>query len=260
MLNADPAAALRSRHEFILQQALARKIVRTKELAQHLGVHEMTVRRDLDLLSEQGLLERVHGGARLQNKANDEVAYSLRINEHLEAKSGIAHKALELIQDGDTIALDASTTTLQLAHLLGGRTVNTIVSSLDAATILAGLNLPFTLTGGEFHARARSFVGAHATGTLKRLHPDKVFFSSKGFSIQTGFTDAHLPETEMKEQLIRSGRFIVALLDHTKFSRVALHTIVEMDAVDVVITDLEPDLETKEAFEAADIRLIVAGV
>ena len=255
---ADPNLSPQIRHQMILQEAITWGQVRVKELAVKLGVHEMTVRRDLDLLAEQGVLERFHGGARIAQKASEEVSYSLRSNENQDAKTNIARAALELIRDGDTVALDASTTALALAQLLAVRAVNVVVTSLDAANALAAAGLPFTLIGGEFHARARSFVGALATGLLKRLHPDKVFFSSKGFTPSAGFTDAHLPETEMKERLIQSSALVIALLDHTKFSRVALHTIAELEHVDVIITDREPSAEIQQALEQSDVRLIVA--
>jgi DeoR/GlpR family transcriptional regulator of sugar metabolism len=255
----ETSASPAERHEFILSEAFAHKRVRIKDLASRLGVHEITVRRDLDALSEQGLLERTHGGARLRTRASDEVAYSLRLNQHSDAKTRIALAALELVQDGDTIALDASTTVLALAGMLGVRNVTAIATSLDAANALASANVPFTLIGGTFHARARSFVGPLATATLKKLHPDKVFFSSKGFTLEAGFTDAHLPETEMKEQLIKSGSLIVAMLDHTKFGRTALNTITSLERVDVLVTDKEPSREVMDALEMADIRLVVYG-
>ena len=254
----EHATNVQARQDLILQEVYANKRVRIKDLAVKLGVHEMTVRRDIDALAEQGILERIHGGAKLLTKASDELAYGMRVHENREGKNRIARAALDLIRDGETIALDASTSVLQLAHLIPSRSINTILTSLDAANTLAAANAPFTLIGGEFHARARSFVGALATNTLKRLHPDKVFFSSKGFSLEAGFTDAHLPETEMKERLIRSGAVVIALLDHTKFSRVALNTIAELEDVDVIITDREPNAEFKSVIEHNDVRLIVA--
>jgi DeoR/GlpR family transcriptional regulator of sugar metabolism len=255
---ADPNLAPLERHQLIFQDAVAWGHVRVKDLAAKLGVHEMTVRRDLDVLAAEGLLERFHGGARIAQKASEEASYTLRAGEHQDAKTAIAHAALELIRDGDTIALDASTTVLTLAGMLNARTVNTVITSLEAANVLAGAGQPFTLVGGEFHARARSFVGALATSMLRRLHPDKVFFSSKGFTLNAGFTDAHLPETEMKERLIQSGALVVALLHHSKFSRTALHTIAELEQVDVIITDREPNQDVQHALEHADVRLIVA--
>ena len=255
---ADPTLAPQERHHLILQEAIAWGYIRVKDLALKLGVHEMTVRRDLDSLAAEGLLERVHGGARVAQRASEEASYALRSNENQDAKAAMARAALELIRDGDTVALDASTSALALAAVLGARSVNAVVTSLDAANALAGAGLPFTLVGGEFHARARSFVGALATAMLRRLHPDKVFFSSKGFTVGAGFTDAHLPETEMKESLIQSGALAVALLDHSKFSRIALHTIAELEQVDVIITDREPSADVRQALEHADVRLIVA--
>ncbi|MDQ3460779.1 MAG: DeoR/GlpR family DNA-binding transcription regulator [Deinococcota bacterium] len=247
------------RHQAILQQALSRRVVRVKELAESFDVHEMTVRRDLDALTEQGLLERIHGGARLKQQASDEVGYHLRASSHTEAKERIARNALELVQDKDTVAIDASTTGLALARLLGGKAVTAIVTGLDAANVLSATGTPYMLVGGNFHAPARSYVGSLTSAVLTRLHPDRVFFSAKGFTPQAGFTDAHLPEVEVKEKLIASAGVVIALLDHSKFGRTALGTIATAREVDILVTDRAPEASVAEALEAAGTRLIVAG-
>ena len=104
------------RQQSILRLAMAQRVVRIRDLAKQLEVHEMTVRRDLDALSEQGLLERVHGGARMMQQSASEVSYSLRAAQQTDAKQAIARAALRLIQPGDAIGLDASTTALALAQ------------------------------------------------------------------------------------------------------------------------------------------------
>ena len=117
------------------------------------------------------------------------------------------------------VALDASTTSLALARLLGGREVSAIVTGLDAAEALAAGGVPFILAGGAFHPPARSFVGATVERTLDRLNPDKAFFSAKGFTPETGFADPHLPEVEVKASLVRGAGTVVALLDASKMGR-----------------------------------------
>ncbi|WP_027482286.1 DeoR/GlpR family DNA-binding transcription regulator [Deinococcus pimensis] len=244
------------RQHLILRRALAERVVRIKDLATELGVHEMTVRRDLDALAEQGYLERVHGGARIIDKTSEELSHQLRATKDTEAKDAIARAALSLVQDGDVVALDASTTALALARVLHARKVSAIVSGLDAANVLAASGVPFLMIGGNFHAPARSFVGAFFTDTVARLHPDKVFFSAKAFHPDLGFTDPHLPEVGAKQALIRAGGTRVALLDGSKFGRRALATIATLDDVDVIVTDRDPDPAIRDACDTADVRLV----
>lgn len=246
------------RHQRILRLAFSKNIVRIKDLARTLGVHEMTIRRDLDTLAGEGLLQRVHGGARLTQQAGAEVAYTLRSAQQVDAKLRLARAALTLIEAGDVVGFDASTTALTLAQQLGGVPVQAVVTGLDIANALAAAKVPFTLIGGTFHERARSFVGSMVTQSLSRLHLDTVFFSAKGLSVKAGFTDAHLPEVEVKERLIATGSKVVALIDSSKLGFEAFSQIVTLEQIDVLITDIEPPAELKEALGVADIRLIVA--
>ena len=246
------------RHQQILSLAQAQRAIRIKEVAQHLGVHEMTVRRDVDALVEQGLLERIHGGARLPQKASEEVSQVLRAGQHALEKQSLARAALAFVGRGDTVAVDASTTALALVKMLAGLEVKVLATGLDAAISLAASSVPFTLAAGDFQPSARSFVGPLVMATLRRIHPDTVFFSAKGFTVESGFTEPYLAEVETKAQLIASGRQVIALLDHSKFGRTALYTLADLTAVDVVITDREPSGEVREALEAAQVQLVIA--
>lgn len=254
----QPGSTIGERQQRILERAVTHGIARTSDLAREFGIHEMTVRRDLDALEELGLLERVHGGARVNRSASGEVAYSLRAVRQVNEKNLIARAALAFIRDGETIAVDASTTGLALVRMLEVRRVHAIVTGLDAANALATSGVPFTLMGGTYHPPARSFVGSVFSAGLKRFNPDRVFFSSKGFTLEHGFTDAHLPEVEAKEQLIHSAAQKVALLDHTKFGVRAANTILELTGVNVVITDRAPSSAIKSALREAGVELIVA--
>jgi len=246
------------RQQHILRLALGERIVRIKDLAQSLGVHEMTIRRDLDALAGQGLLQRVHGGARLTQQAGAEVAYTMRLGQQPDAKARIAQAALNFIKDGDTVGFDASTTVLALAQRLTQAPLQAVVTGLDIANALAAAKVPFTLIGGTFHERARSFVGSMVTQSLARLHLDTVFFSAKGFSLRAGFTDAHPPEVEVKERLIATGAQVVALLDSSKLGHEAFGKIATLAQIDILITDADPPKPTKEALYAAAVHLVVA--
>ncbi len=251
--------AAAERQEAIFRRALLRRTVRVRDLAAELGVHEMTIRRDLEDLVERGRLERVHGGARLSGRTSEEHSHQLRATQNRDGKEAIARAALAFVEPGDVVALDASTTSLALARLLGGRDVSAIVTSLDAAEALASAAVPFILAGGVFHPPARSFVGALTERALERLNPDKAFFSAKGFTPETGFADPHLPEVEVKANLVRGAGTVVALLDASKMGQPALARIVPTESVDVVVTDAEPELPFREAFERSSVRLVVAA-
>jgi DeoR family fructose operon transcriptional repressor len=246
------------RQQEIVRRAAIERVVKVRSLAERLGVHEMTIRRDLDALVEEGVLERVHGGARLKNQAGMESSHQIRASSNVREKELIAEVAATLIGDGDTVAFDASTTALAVIRRLRQRAVNGVVVSLDAANAMASADIPFILIGGSFHAPARSFVGPQVSKQLERLHPDKVFFSTKGLSRRAGFTDAYLDEVETKERLVASAGLVIALLDHTKFGKAALGTIARPDEVDVVITDREPPREYRELLEAAGAKVVVA--
>jgi DeoR family transcriptional regulator, fructose operon transcriptional repressor len=254
----DNLAPLPGRQQDILRRALSARVVRIKDLAAEFGVHEMTVRRDIDALCEQGKLLRVHGGAQLLDKTSEELSQSMRAAQNVDAKERIARAALELIQDGDTVALDASTTCLALARLLPARRVQAIACSLDAANVLAAGSVPFLMVGGNFHVAARSFVGAFFVETIQRLHPDRVFFSAKGYTPDAGFTDPHLPEVGAKQALIRSGSSVVALLDSSKLGHRALATIAGHQDINTLITDAELPAEWRARLDEDDIQLIVA--
>jgi DeoR family fructose operon transcriptional repressor len=259
----ETAALLPGRQQDILRRAMVEKVVRVKDLAAEFGVHEMTVRRDLDALCEAGKLSRVHGGARLLDQTSQELSHQLRSGQNVDAKERMARAALNLIQDGDTVALDASTTCLALARLLPslhghGRRVQAIACSLDAANALAAGGVPFLMVGGNFHAPARSFVGAFFMDTMQRLHPDKVFFSAKAYTPGAGFTDPHLPEVGAKQSLVRSGGSAVALIDSSKFGRRALATIATHADIHALITDQEPAPDVRAQLEHDDIQLIIA--
>lgn len=247
------------RRRKILETILIEKTIPIKDLALRMEVHEITIRRDLSELEAQGLVEVIRGGARLVEQAQTDVAYEMRAQRELEAKRLIAQEALKLVQEGDTVALDASTTALELARIIGVRErVHVLVGSLDAANVLAASKTPFTVIGGTFNPAARGFSGPISELVLGKLHPDKVFFSAKGLSQKGGFSDASLVEAEVKTRLIQSAKSAVALVDHTKFGVTAFTTIVGLDSVDALITDKEPDAPTKKWLTSHSVKLIMA--
>lgn len=253
----EPLLPAERRRE-ILRRAAIQGVVRVRDLASDFQVHVMTIRRDLDVLAQAGLIERTRGGAQGLPQAAAEVSYQRRADSNSAAKRRIAKRALQYIREGDTLVFDASTTCLALVNQLAGLDVTAVVAGLDAANALAATQIPFILVGGSFHGSARSFSGPLATSQLRQLHPDVAFFSPKGFTVDAGFTDSHLAEVEMKQRLLASAKRKVALVDHTKFGKVALGSCATLDDVDVLVTDEELPDEYMEALRAADVTTAVA--
>jgi DeoR family transcriptional regulator, fructose operon transcriptional repressor len=247
------------RRRIILEHMLVARELPIKTLANDLEVHEVTIRRDLAELEREGLLEIVRGGARILEQAQADIAYEMRANREIMAKRVIATEAIKLVQDGDTIALDASTTSLEVARVLINRSrVHVLVSGLEAAMVLAASKTPFTVLGGTFNPVARGFSGPITELVLGKLHPDKVFFSVKGLSQKGGLTDASLIEAEVKTRLIESSKSAIALVDHTKFGATAFTTIIGLDHLDALITDKEPDAQMRKWLIGNGLKLMVA--
>lgn len=238
------------RQRLISQLALERGVLRISELANEFGVSEMTIRRDLTLLEEAGRLERTFGGALVPEQAAHEMSYTIRLRTHQPQKEQIAAYAATLVQNGDTIAIDASTTGLALAKKLAGREVTVVTNSLDIAQELRATSTKVILTGGWYRDAAGSVVGPLAQDNLRRLRVDHVFFSAKGVLIPDGFLDSDLDEIEVKRSMLRSAARVTALVDASKFDARALGAIAALNEVDLIVTDSQVTTETLERLEA----------
>ncbi|MDP0396438.1 DeoR/GlpR family DNA-binding transcription regulator [Tsukamurella strandjordii] len=237
-------AAERRRH--ILAAAIAHGAVRVNDLAEDLGVSEMTIRRDLDRLEEGGELTKVHGGAVRTAGAPSgrglEPTSALKAERATVEKRAIANAASALIEDGMTVALGAGTTTLELARLLRGRAIAVVTNSIShfhvltdpAPDLVAGGAVQ--LTGGQ-RTPSDALVGPVANAMLERVRCDIGFLGCHGIDPTAGFTTPNIGEAETDRRLIGASRNTVMLADHTKFGEIGAHLFAEFSAVDQLITD-----------------------
>jgi DeoR/GlpR family transcriptional regulator of sugar metabolism len=225
------------RQRFIRQLALERSVLKVSELAREFGVSEMTIRRDLSLLARAGHLEKTFGGAVVVEQAASELSYKVRLETNQMEKNALGELAAGMIQDGDTIAIDASTTGLALARKLAQRELTIVTNSLDIAFELRVARPQVILTGGVLRQTAGSLVGPLALEALGHLRVDQAFFSCKGVVIPDGFMESDLSETEVKRKLLACAARVTALVDASKFGKRALSYIVGLSQVDALITD-----------------------
>lgn len=231
----------RQRQSLILEEVRRHGGVRVGELTRLLGVSDMTVRRDLDVLAAQGLVDKVHGGATVaQGRAVDEPGFEAKSVRELNEKEAIARAAAALVTPGAAIAVTAGTTTRELArHLVGVPELTVLTNSLHVAEELyAGgrPDLTVIITGGV-RKPSDALVGPVAVATIRSLHVDVVFMGVHGMAERTGFTTPNILEAETNRAFAESTSRLVVVADHTKWGTVGLSQIAPLDEASVLVTD-----------------------
>ena len=225
------------RLERICEEVDARGRVRVSELATDLAVSEMTIRRDLDTLAEQGRVRRVRGGA----LALGPQRFSERFGVQARAKERIAAKLSSLVPESGAVGLDASSTLQRLAAAIdGARQLTVATNGLEAFNALRERSgVTVLLTGGQHDTRTGSLVGPLATRAAQQLTLDRLFVSAAGMTPE-GTSEATLEEAEVKLALAGMSREVIVAVDHTKLGREGLARCLQLDRVDLLVTDLDP--------------------
>ncbi len=247
------------RRQRIFEEVLARHTVSVTDLATRFDVSAMTVRRDLQALEEQGLVESVHGGAKTSNQNPFELSFAQRELAGVDAKRAIGRTAAALVGDGETVALDASTTTLQVARNLIARQPLTVVTNgiKTAAELGHRPGIDVIVTGGNLLQTA-SLVGPFARATLERLRVDWLFFSVTGVSDRLELTGPSDLDAEMKGAMLAIARRVVLVADSSKLGRGSYVRVAGPGDLHDVVTDSGISPEWAARVTDAGIRLHVA--
>lgn len=251
------------RQDLILERIGVRGAVRVADLVRELGVSDMTIRRDLEALHEQGLLVKVHGGATASPLALYEPGFSAKSTLQLEEKAAIAAAAARLVEPGMAIALSAGTTTHAVAALLvdiPGLTV--VTNSIRVADVLdrsTRRDRTVILTGGV-RTPSEALVGSFAVAQLRSVHLDMVFMGVHGMEARAGFTCPNLLEAETDIALIEAGRRLVVVADHAKWGVIGIASIARLDQADVLISDAGLDAAAQVAVREAVGELVLVEV
>lgn len=216
--------------------------VRVRELAVRFGVSEVTIRKDLAVLEHEGRVSRTHGGALVPDRTRPEAAFDLRERLQQAEKARIGAAAAALVHDGDSIVMDASTTGLAVARRLrqigGWSQLTVITNGLRIATELAGSQgITVLMTGGRVRWQAMSVVGDLGGGLFERINVQTAFVGAAGFTLEAGLSDATDEEAQIKRAMVAAARQVIAIVDHTKWHRVAFATFCETKAIEQVLTD-----------------------
>lgn len=254
-----------ARQSEIVARARENGTVRVADLASVLDVSEMTIRRDIDALVAGGLLDRVHGGAKVPGGlSTDEPGFDRKLARQEHEKEAIAREALSLVEPGSAIGLSAGTTTWRLARLLATQSGLTVVTNsvqiasvfyIQAAETGGGANV--ILTGGE-HTPSDALVGPIAISALRQLHLDTLFLGVHGMDDGVGFTTPNMLEAEANRAFVAAARRTVVLADHTKWGTIGMSTIAQLSDASVVITDNGLPRRAQETLgsHVGDVRLV----
>lgn len=252
------------RHSVILQEVTQRSAARISELADVLDVSEMTVRRDIEVLAEQGLLEKVHGGATVileKNMVTEPPFQSKSLREQL-SKDAIALRAAEEINPGDSIALMGGSTVFAVAKLAAKIPRLTIVTnSLPVSDYLnrEGLGDQTVILTGGLRTPTDSFVGAIAIDAFKSLNLDIAFMGTHGMDAKGGFSSPNLLEAETNRAVREKARKLVIVADHTKWGELGFSTFAELGDADLLITDSDLPVEALNELKSRVSQVAVAS-
>jgi DeoR/GlpR family transcriptional regulator of sugar metabolism len=231
------------------------------ELCAEFNVSDMTIRRDLDVLSERKLLRKVHGGGVLIQKTSVEPHFVEKRQLQRTEKEAIARKAVQLVEDGDTVAFSAGTTTWHIASVLHHtrRNLTFITNSTNIAVTLQEVGWQnIVLSGGQFRTPSDALVGPYAERILGELNPDILFLGVDGINTTNGLTTPNIAEAQTHRTLVDSAQKVVVVADHSKLGKIALARIVPLSGVDILITDSGATHETLRDLERAGLEIIVA--
>lgn len=226
------------RQEKIMQILHRDGIVKVGETSISFGVSEETIRRDLQKLEKDGVLFRTYGGAYITKNVNPDIPVSIRESFYFEGKEDIGVICSDMIEEGDTIFLDSSTTALHIAEKIKYKKRLTVVTNaVKVITILADSYIKIIGCGGNLRSRSLSMVGIEAECTLNHYFTDKAFVSCTSVDMDKGLTDTNEQEARIRKLMLEHSAKKILIADATKFGKISFASICPLTAIDTVVSD-----------------------
>jgi DeoR family fructose operon transcriptional repressor len=238
------------------------QIAQSTLLSEMLQVSEATIRRDLDWLEKQGIVERTHGGAALNQRMELEPAYAYSARTHPYEKQAIGATAASLVEDGDTIFINSGTTATQvMRHIRGRANVTVITNNVSAALEAQDADFELILLGGSFRSRANSVVGHFAGDMLRKIYASKAFIGVDGVNLKYGCTTPVSAEAEIARLMIeRTHGSVVVVTDHSKWGIVSNFEIAQLDQIHMLITDEGLSASARTGLATRSIKVMTASL
>ena len=246
------------RRQWIIKELKINKKLEINALSKTLNVSEMTIRRDLKFLENSGILNRISKGA-IVNTMNDfdiiDDTLKTRTLQNIEQKKILAKYASHLINDGDVIFLDASTTVYEMCSYIVNKNITIITNSVRIAQFFNSTkNITVILTGGILRYATLSLIGSDCEEFLKKYNTNKVFMSAKAITFLNGLTDVNMFEINTKKIAIKNTNEVIVLLDNTKFNKVSLKKVCDTEQISKLIIDGSREYSKEELLVISQIE------
>lgn len=251
--------AIERKNEIMIKLKAEQRVL-VSELATHYGVTEETIRRDLDKLEKEGYATKTYGGAIWGNSTKTDLSYTIRNKTNVEAKNIIGKLTSNLIEDGDHIMLDDSSTSLYIAkHLKEKKKLTVITNSIEIIMELSNIDgWTIMSTGGRLKPESLALVGNQAQEMLRNFHVDKAIISCKGLDQQVGITDSSEFHSLLKQTMMASAKQTILASDSSKFDKASFVRIASFDNISTVVTDEKPAAHWMKYFKDTGISCIYA--
>lgn len=234
-----------------------KKSATVAELAKLFNITEETIRRDLSQLESEGFLKRIYGGAYIEDIVQSDLDVRLREKIMVKDKEIIANECARIIMDGNSIFLDASTTSLYIATKIKNKKITVITNSLKIANLLSDSeSVRLLLVGGILDSSSLSFVGKNTENDMRQYFVDKAFISCRSIHLKTGITDSNEQQAEVRKLALQHSNHTYLVVDHTKFNKTSFALIGRIDEIDTVVVNKPLPEEWKNAFQANNVEII----
>ena len=261
----DTALPTATRRARVLEAVRRSRFASVADLSSQFGVSEVTIRSDLDVLAEEGHIQRVRGGAVHRATASLEAPFEQDQDTSPDEKLAIAAAAVELVESGQTVLLDASSTVATLARALAARSdlhdVTVFTNGLRVALELEAAVPQFTvlLTGGTLRRQQHSLVNPMGMAILDQIHGHIAFLGCQGIDAQAGATHVSVAEAEIKRAILNSARMRVVLADGGKVGQVSLVHLFPVSDIDILITGQSADGAAVSALRERGLDVRIAS-
>ncbi|MET6990481.1 DeoR/GlpR family DNA-binding transcription regulator [Sediminicola arcticus] len=247
------------RHQDILERLQEVKYVEVLDLCQSLNVSAVTIRKDLKILEEKGLLFRTHGGASLENPYINDRPVNVKEKISVSQKNEIGEAASRLILENDSIMIASGTTVQALARCIRPKGKLTVITSSLNVTLelIKFREVEVLQLGGYVRHSSSSVVGNYAAHILENISCSKLFLSVDGIDLEYGLSTTHLEEAQLNKRMLSAAEKIILLVDSSKFGKKSFAKICDLDQIDEIITDRGISPSLIEKLEEKGIKVTV---
>lgn len=247
------------RQKKILELLMIKKVLKMSELTKELDVSVDTLRRDLNLLTKKGKIEKIYGGVKLVESKFGESSMDERLISHLQEKEWIAQKCCEYINDGECIFIDSGSTTYQIAKYIKNiKNLTVVTNSIPVVMELIDSDVELIIIGGKIRRNEKSVIAYDYLFNFKELNLLKAFIGASGITIEKGISDYNLEEANTRKKIIELSKEIYVTADSTKFGKDVTIGIAPLDKIDYIITDSNLNKNWVDQLKKTNTNLILA--